>query len=226
VQVRDNRTVTELAAVLFDMDGTLVESESLWHEAEVSTMEYFGSNWDDEDHTFSLGGPFGRVVDYMAAKAGVTSKELGDRLIETIGELMRTRPFPVLPGIRELHDEITAAGIPTGLVTNSFLHLAELVLASTGFTFDVVVAGDQLPENKPHPLPYLTACAKLNIQPESTVVLEDSRTGITSASAAGCYVVIVPGKLVIEPEARQTVVESAAHVDLLALELLLKEEAG
>lgn len=196
------------------MDGTLVESESLWHEAEVSTMEYYGSTWDDEDHTSSLGGPFGRVVDYMADKAGVTSKEMGDRLIETIGELMRTRPFPVLPGIRELHDEITAAGIPTGLVTNSFLHLAELVLASTGFTFDVVVAGDQLPENKPHPLPYLSACAELNVSPESTIVLEDSLTGIASASSAGCYVVIVPGKVVIEPQPRQTVVESAEDIAL------------
>jgi len=184
-------------------------------------MEFFGSTWDDEDHTFSLGGPFGRVVDYMADKAGVTPTEMGDRLVDTIGELMRTRPFPVLPGIRELHDEITAAGIPTGLVTNSFLHLAELVLESTGFTFDVVIAGDQLTENKPHPLPYLTACAKLGVQPRSTVVLEDSMTGIASASSAGCYVVIVPGKLVIKPEPRQRIVDSAAQINLADLRALI-----
>ncbi|NQU36303.1 MAG: HAD family phosphatase [Actinobacteria bacterium] len=209
--------MTELAAVLFDMDGTLVESESLWHEAEVAAMEFYGSTWDDDDHTFSLGGPFGRVVDYMAEKAGVTAQEMGDRLIDTIGELMRTRPFPVQPGIRELHDEITAAGIPTGLVTNSFLHLAELVLESTGFTFDVVVAGDQLPENKPHPLPYLTACAQLGVEPKDTVVLEDSVTGIASASAADCFVVIVPGKLAIEAQPRQIVVDTAADVNLKRL---------
>lgn len=206
--------MTQLAAVLFDMDGTLVETESLWHDAEVAAMEHYGSTWDDEDHTFSLGGPFDRVVDYMATKAGVASEVMGDRLVDTIGELMRTRPFPVLPGIRDLHAQITAAGIPTGLVTNSFLHLAGLVLESTGFLFDVIVAGDQLTENKPHPLPYQTACAQLNVQPASTVVLEDSRTGIASASAAGCFVVIVPGKLAIEAEARQIVVGSAAEVDL------------
>lgn len=206
--------MTQLAAVLFDMDGTLVETESLWHDAEVAAMEYYGSTWDDEDHTFSLGGPFDRVVDYMATKAGVASEVMGDRLVDTIGELMRTRPFPVLPGIRDLHAQITAAGIPTALVTNSFLHLAGLVLESTGFLFDVIVAGDQLTENKPHPLPYQTACAQLNVEPASTVVLEDSRTGIASASAAGCFVVIVPGKLAIEAEARQIVVESAAEVDL------------
>jgi beta-phosphoglucomutase-like phosphatase (HAD superfamily) len=87
-------------------------------------------------------------------------------------------------------------------------------LESTGFLFDVIVAGDKLTENKPHPLPYQTACAQLNVEPASTVVLEDSRTGIASASAAGCFVVIVPGKLAIEAEARQIVVDSAAEVDL------------
>ncbi len=219
--MRDNAHVTELAAVLFDMDGTLVESESLWHEAEVSTMEFYGSTWDDEDHTFSLGGPFGRVVDYMAQKAGVTSEQMGERLVDTIGELMRTRPFPIQPGIRGLYDEIVAAGIPVGLVTNSFQHLAELVMKSTGFAFDVVIAGDQIPENKPHPMPYLSACARLGVDPHEAVVLEDSLTGIASATAAGCFVVIVPGEVTIEPSDRQISVESAASIDVGKLRRLV-----
>ncbi len=216
--------MAELAAVLFDMDGTLVESESLWHAAEISTMEGFGSTWDDDDHTFSLGGPFGRVVDYMAEKAGVTALQMGDTLVDTIGELMATQPFPVQPGIRELHDEAVAAGIPTGLVTNSFLHLAELVLESTGLTFDVVVAGDQLSENKPHPMPYLTACAKLGVDPVDTVVLEDSVTGVSSAASAGCFVVIIPQKIAIQAQDRQLVVASAADVDLGSLRDLVKTQ--
>ena len=211
----------ELQAVLFDMDGTLVETGSLWHEAEVLTMAAFGSTWSEDEQRFALGGPFGRVVEYMAQKAGADPTDVAVTLIDAIDQLMSSRPLPIQPGIAELKAEAEAAGIPTGLVTNSFRRLISIVLKSTGLHFDVTVAGDELAENKPHPLPYEFACESLGVDPANTVVLEDSMTGIASAAAAGCFVVAIPHMAVIDAADRQLIVPSAQDVDLGLLRDLL-----
>lgn len=215
--------VRELQAILFDMDGTLVETESLWHESEIQTMAAFGSSWSEAEQKFALGGPFDVVAEYMANKAGVGVDEVGAKLIEVIDELMRSQPLPLQPGIQSLYDEARAAGIPTGLVTNSFRQLVDIVLESSALDFDVIVAGDEINENKPHPLPYLTACAHLDVDPGNTVVLEDSTTGIESATAAGCFVVAIPHLAQIDALERQLIVESAAEVNLDLLRRLLAD---
>jgi len=213
--------VSELQAVLFDMDGTLVETESLWQEAEVLTMAAYGSTWSDEEQHFALGGPFGRVVEYMAQKAHADPTDVAVTLVDAIDQLMSSRPLPIQPGIAELLAEARAAGLATGLVTNSFRRLISIVLKSTGLQFDVTVAGDELPENKPHPMPYEFACRSLGVDPVATVVLEDSMTGIASATAAGCFVVAIPHMAVIDAAPRQLIVPSAKDVSLgLLLELL------
>ncbi len=211
----------DLQAILFDMDGTLVETESLWHESEIMTMSHYGASWSEEEQKFALGGPFDMVAEYMAKRTGVPVDEIGERLILSIDGLMRSRPLPLQPGIRELHDEARAAGIPTGLVTNSFRQLVEIVLESSGLEFDITVAGDELSENKPHPMPYLVACSKLGVEPAHTVVLEDSTTGIESALSAGCYVIAIPHLATIDPSERQLIVPSAADLNLDKLESLI-----
>lgn len=180
--------MTRLDAVLFDMDGTLVETESLWHDAENATMAEFGQNWSDAEQLMALGGPFDKVARYMAEKASVPVSTISESLMANIHRLMRESPLPLQPGVRELHDEIVAAGLPVGLVTNSFRNLVELVLAATELRFDVIVTGDEVEHNKPHPAPYLAACAALGVVPTNVVVLEDSATGVASAIEAGCYV--------------------------------------
>ncbi|MGB3673290.1 MAG: HAD family phosphatase [Candidatus Nanopelagicales bacterium] len=213
-----------LAAVLFDMDGTLVETESLWHASESITMASFGSEWTEEEQRFALGGPFDAVAEYMASKAGVSVDEVGAKLVSSIDELMRAEPLTVQPGVRALYDEARAAGIPTGLVTNSFRQLVEIVLDSTAMEFDVIVAGDEIEENKPHPLPYLTACELLGVNPQQVVVLEDSMTGIESAHRAGCYVVAIPQLGDIAAMDRQLVVSTVEGLDLARLQDLLAAE--
>jgi HAD superfamily hydrolase (TIGR01509 family) len=209
--------MTDLAAVLFDMDGTLVETESLWHESEIITMRQFGQTWSDEEQQFALGGPFDVVAQYMATKAAVPLSEVGDALLRNIEHLMRTRDWEVQPGVRELHDEIIAAGLPVGLVTNSFRLLADIVLAESGLHFDVVVTGDETAQNKPHPEPYLSACRQLHVEPSAVCVLEDSTTGIASALAAGCVVIAIPHQGTISETDRVTVVTSVADVQLATL---------
>lgn len=215
--------MSELQAVLFDMDGTLVETESLWHESEVQTMAHYGASWSEEEQEAAHGGPFEPVVQYMAQRTGVPFDEVGATLVSSITGLMQSRPLPIQPGIQQLHDELRAAGIPTGLVTNSFRQLAEIVLESTGLQFDVSVAGDEIAENKPHPMPYLVACSKLGVDPANTVVLEDSMTGIESALAAGCFVVAIPQIVTIEQAPRQIIVHSATQIDLFRLTQLIAE---
>lgn len=217
--------VTQLHAVLFDMDGTLVETESLWHQSEIMTMESFGSTWSPEEQRFALGGPFDTVVEYMAKKIGTTPDVVGQRLTDNIDTLMRSHPLPLQPGIQDLYAELKAAGIPIGLVTNSFRRLITIVLESTGLEFDVTIAGDELPENKPHPLPYLRACELLGVDPHHVAVLEDSSTGIASAQAAGCYVIAIPHLANINEADRQLVVPTASDVNLARLRQLVGDAA-
>lgn len=205
------------------MDGTLVETESLWEEAECQTMAAFGSSWSEEEQIFALGGPFDMVIEYMAQKAGAKPTELAFALAESIEGLMRSRPLDIQPGIVDLHTQLHGAGIPTGLVTNSFRRLVDIVLESSGLAFDVTVAGDELPENKPHPLPYEHACAMLGVSPQHVVVLEDSTTGITSAASAGCFVVAIPHLAELAVADRQLIVPSATEINLELLRRLVAD---
>lgn len=209
--------MSALQAVLFDMDGTLVETETMWHDAESMTMQRFGAEWTREEQLMSMGGPFDKVAEYMANKIGVSAARTGEEMIANISELMRTRPMTIQPGIAELHASLRAAGIPIALVTNSFRPLLDLVIARTGLQFDVTVTSDEVEQGKPFPDSYLKGCALLGVNPACCVVLEDSRTGIQAATAAGAHVVAIPPEPVareLTPTDRITIVHSATEINL------------
>ncbi len=213
--------MTDLAAVLFDMDGTLVESESMWHEAEIRTMEHFGCSWTEADRDISVGGPFERVVEYMSDKIGNDPGHVAREMVTEIETMMATRKLPIQPGVVELYRQVVAADIPTALVSNSWRVLMNLVLESVDLRFDVTIAGDEVSVPKPDPRPYVKACEMLNVSPVDCVVLEDSNTGVASATAAGCAVVAVPGVNTIESAPRRLVVSSLVEVDLADLRMLV-----
>ncbi|MEI8080950.1 MAG: HAD family phosphatase, partial [Actinomycetes bacterium] len=158
--------MTPLAAVLFDMDGTTVETESLWQRAEVATMESFRTPWTTADMVHCTGSGMPTVAKYMAGKSGADEAQISRRLADVIEHLMATEPLPIQPGVRELHDQVVAAGIPIGLVSNSWRKLMNLVLESTGLRFDVTVASDEVSAVTPDPAPYLAACRALGVLPE------------------------------------------------------------
>ncbi len=209
--------MTELAAVLFDMDGTLVETESMWHEAEIRTMAHFGAGWSAADRDISVGGPFDRVIEYMAEKVDADPGDVAREMVTEIETMMGTRTLPLQPGVAELHSAIVMAGIPTALVSNSWRVLMDLVLVAVGLDFDVTIAGDEVSANKPEPLPYLKACELLNVSPSDVVVIEDSNVGVASATAAGCSVVAIPGINTIGPAPRRLIVASLTEVSLATL---------
>lgn len=186
-------------AVLFDMDGTLIDSEPLWLRSEQAIMASLGGEWSDEDQTACLGGPLERAVDYMIAKAGGghDSDAVMWQLLDLMEDLLRTTPLVWQPGARALLIDARAQGVLTALVSASWNLLIDAVRdridTDIGHkAFDVVVAGDDVSQSKPHPEPYLTAARTLGVPPEDCLVLEDSPTGVASGLAAGCTVIAIP----------------------------------
>jgi HAD superfamily hydrolase (TIGR01509 family) len=197
-------------AVLFDMDGLLVDSEPLWLEAETAVMASLGAAWSKADQAQLLGGSLDRTVRYLLAKATrpAPPEQVAEWLMSGVADLVRAKGVSVQPGARELLAEVEAAGLPHALVTGSQRRFADVVLASTGMRFDVLVCGDDVSATKPDPEPYLLAAKLLEVDPGRCFALEDSPNGVTSAQAAGCSVFAVPSLIPIEPAPGRTVVRS------------------
>lgn len=197
-------------AVLFDMDGLLVDTEPLWLEAETAVMARLGAGWTTADQAQLLGGSLDNTVGYLLSKTSqpVPPLQVAQWLMSTVAELARTRGVRVQPGARELLAGVEAAGLPHALVTGSQRMFAEVVLASTGLRFDVAVCGDDVSATKPDPEPYQLAAKLLGVEPGDCFALEDSPNGVASALAAGCRVFAVPSLVPIEPAPRLTVLRS------------------
>ncbi|HEY1918122.1 MAG TPA: HAD family phosphatase [Streptosporangiaceae bacterium] len=205
-----------LAAVLFDMDGLLVDSEPLWFEVECAIMSRLGGAWARADQEALVGGSLERSMDYLLAKATVPASraEVGEWLIDGMVELLATRPLPVMPGARELVTEIAAGGLPFALVTSSERPIKDAVLKRLAIDFPVTVCGDDVRRSKPDPEPYLLAATLLGVDPRRCVVLEDSPNGVASAEAAGCLIVAVPSLIQIPAAPGRVVVGSLAELSL------------
>ena len=193
------------AAVLWDMDGTLVDTEPYWIATEFAMAEKYGGTWSQE-HALNLVGK--ALLDsgaYIRDHMGIerTPQEIVDELLD--GVVARVEEsVPWRPGARELLTDLEAHGIPCALVTMSWQRFVAPILALLpDRTFVTVVTGDRVEFGKPHPEPYLTAAAELGVRPEDCIAIEDSNTGAKSAVAAGCTVLCVPHHVpILEGEGR------------------------
>lgn len=193
------------AAVLWDMDGTLVDTEPYWLQAESDMVHAAGGVWTEEDGLQLVGSGLERSALILQSRGVTLSVE---EIIATLTDHVRAQIADAVPwraGSRELLIELKQAGVPTALVTMSRRHMALDVVASLGFEpygfegFDVVVAGDDVANAKPHPEPYLTAAAQLGVDITACVALEDSEPGVASAVAAGATVFALPLHIPIPP---------------------------
>jgi HAD superfamily hydrolase (TIGR01509 family) len=205
------------AAVLFDMDGLLIDSEPLWYAVEAAAVERMGGTWGPEHQIALIGGTLDASCRYMIELTGssVAVDELSDLLIADVAAAFRAGRPPVHEGALELIDGVRAAGVRTGLVSSSYRVIVDAALDLLGRErFDVSVAGDEVTRGKPDPEPYRTACALLGVAAGQTVVLEDAVNGVISAEAAGCLCVAVPSVAPIEATPRRDVVRRLVDIDV------------
>lgn len=212
-----------LQAVLLDMDGTLVDTEGFWWQAEADVFAELGHVLDDGHREVVVGGPMSRSLSHLIAVTGVehTLAELSGLINARFVELI-SRGVPLMPGAGRLLRELAAHDVPTALVSASHRTIIDVVLRSLGPEhFRLSVAGDEVPRTKPHPDPYLIAAERLAADPAGCVVVEDTATGVAAAEAAGCHVVAVPSLVPIAPGPGRTVVSSLEEVDLAFLRSLV-----
>ena len=175
------------AAVLWDMDGTLVDSEEYWLSSEQNLAQEFNGSWNAQDGLDLIGMSLYDSSKVMKSKMGLELEpnEIIERLTnDVVAQLNRSIPWR--PGAKELLGELKKRGVKTALVTMSMKRMAESVANKIPFkAFDVIVAGDMVSQGKPHPEPYLLAAQMLGVKPEQCVAFEDSDPGLRSAEAAG-----------------------------------------
>ncbi len=192
LDARDGRA---LRAVLWDMDGTLVDTEPYWIEREHEIVAEYGNGSWSEAHGHAIVGKDLRDSAAYMREHGELPLEI-DAIVNLLldGVIERVhRAVPWRPGARELLADLHDAGIPCALVTMSWTRFTDAIvpLLPAG-SFATVVAGDDVVNGKPHPEPYLTAAARLGVDPHDCIALEDSFTGVRSADAAGCCTIAVP----------------------------------
>ena len=196
---------TRFNAVIFDLDGTLVDTEVLCNETGEAACRSLG-------HPVSPG--------FFETLAGIDDETRAEMIARHTGRPVDTAQFfaewdrlcierfrlgvPLKPGVPEVFDRLRSAGLPLAICTSSRRNMAEAKVAAAGFAacFDAIISVNDVPHAKPHPAPYLTAARALGVEldglaervfrPEKALAVEDSDTGVASAIAAGMTVLQVP----------------------------------
>ncbi|MFD0363145.1 HAD family hydrolase [Nocardia sp. GCM10030253] len=188
---------SELAGVLWDMDGTLLDSEKLWDIGVRELARRHGHEMTDELRHALIGAAGPEALRLMFDGLGIEPtvaavRAAGDFLERRVTELM-TGPIPWRPGAKDALALVRTAGLATALVTNTKRSLTEFGLDTLGRDFfDESVCGDEVANGKPEPDIYLRAAELLGVDPRNCVAIEDSPTGARAAQAAGCAVIVIP----------------------------------
>ena len=205
-----------MSAILFDMDGTLIDSEPLWLKAEIEVMAEVGCHWDEQDQINCLGGPAERTERYMQERSQ-NIKPYG-YFINRLHEVMRARitnELDLIPNALSLLKECKDAGIKTALVTASSRDLMTIGLKRfPPGTLDVVVSGDDVEKSKPDPAPYLLAAKQLSVDILKCLVLEDSLTGVQSGLSSGAKVIGIPHLVQMSEHPNLRVISSLDEITL------------
>ena len=217
-----------MRAVLFDMDGTLVDSEKLWDISLAALYERHGGRLSPEIRASMVGGSAEDTIRTVYTDLGLqpdpaAMAQSDSWLHEYTAELFDGR-LPWCEGARELLEALAAEGTPMALVTNTQRALTERALNSIGkHYFSASVCGDEVPEGKPAPDVYRRAAALLDLEPSACLAIEDSVTGTTAAESAGCPVLVVPNDVAVPSGPRRRHIDSLAQVAVSDLRTVFAE---
>ncbi|MBN9632981.1 MAG: HAD family phosphatase [Actinobacteria bacterium] len=217
------------AAVLWDMDGTLVDTEPYWMASEQELVRSFGGTWTHDDGLLLVGqGLWTSAAILQSRGVELPADEIVYGLTERVREKLAGEGVPWRPGARELLQSLRERGVRTALVTMSVRSMAEQIVGAIPFdAFDVIVSGDEVSEPKPHPEPYLRAAEILGIEPGEAVAIEDSLVGLASAVASGATTIGVPHIVPLPESDEHTLWESldGRTADDIAAVAAAREEA-
>lgn len=221
------------AAVLWDFDGTIVDTEPLWLAAERAVVARHGGVWTEQDATEHIGWPIAQTCEALVqalAEQGITVPEsiedLVQQMVDHVTEQLHAGVFTWRPGARELLLELHADRVPCALVSMSFRSTLEAVVPQLPEgMFGAIIAGDEVSRGKPDPEPYLLAAQQLGVDITDCIVLEDSIPGTRSGLASGAAVVAVENMVSLTPGGRSVVLPSLAGVGAGKLFELAPREA-
>lgn len=217
-----------MRAVLFDMDGTLVDSEKLWDIALQQLYVRLGGVLTPSVRAATVGGSAEGVMQIVYTDLGLEPDPTemaatADWLHDITGDLFDAG-LPWCDGARELLDALAQAAVPMALVTNTRRALTERALESIGRDyFTASVCGDEVAAGKPAPDPYRRAAALLSLDPEQCLAIEDSVTGAASAENAGCPVLVVPNDVEVPRSTRRHHVATLAGLGVPRLRSIYTE---
>lgn len=198
-------------AVVFDMDGLLLETEVLWQRAEARLFDRHGAEFTFEDKLTVMGTSAAFTGEFFARRLGY-GPEQATPLIGEVTELMHEElqaQVDARPGAVELVERLRGR-VPLGLASNSPRYLVDAALQSAGFTdaFDAIVSSDDVQSHKPAPDLYLLVCKRLGVAPAEALALEDTASGIAAAKAAGLTCIAVPQFAETDVSAADRVIDS------------------
>jgi HAD superfamily hydrolase (TIGR01509 family) len=178
-------------AVLWDLDGTIIDSEPYWLISEQRLVESFGGEWSEADGLQLVGSGLPNAAAFLQRRGvDMPIDDIVNRMVSEVNEMV-DREIPWRPGARELIRSIHDAGIPQVMVTMSYRSSA-IVIADALGVFEDLITGDAVTHPKPHPEPYQLGAAVVGAQARECVAMEDSGPGAESAVAAGCATIAVP----------------------------------
>lgn len=221
--MHDNLLLPE--GVLFDMDGTLTDSEQLWYQAQAEVLADLGVAWSRDDQKMVIGLDIvdgsRKALEYYGIQAD--AEQMGHAIVDRVIELAAERGVPWRPGAVELLGWLVEHRVPSALVTSSYRPFATMVAnkAPKG-SLEVLVTGDIVPRPKPNPDPYRMAAELLGKPSHACVAFEDSIFGVQSAHDSGAITVAVPFQVEIPQQEGVVFLDSLEHADAQFFDRLMR----
>ena len=218
----------DLPAVLWDMDGTLVDTEPYWMECEFELAVKYGGTWSREHGLAIVGGDLIDSATYIREHMGIdrTPHQIVEELLDGVVARVKER-VPWRPGARELLAELRELEVPCALVTMSWRRFVDPVVeALPSGSFAAVVCGDEVERGKPDPEAYERAAELLGVPAGDAVAIEDSPTGAASAQAAGCRLLVVPSHVPVPERPGRALRDSLAGLTARELQVLVPTSSG